>query len=194
MAPSEGKSPRPGAELALWLLPVVVMAAAALTVRAALVKSSGPSEPPPGQWKAEHLRPEHWGLPTLPGAYDFHSLEGPPPNGSAAYRLRSGTAASAARFYRRHLVAAGWKIVQELEQVYPLPEGAPGPTGKGQSPGRRLIAVDRAGDRLLIANFVTRPDPTAALDVALGISRLSESPFRNSSRLFPQTDSRPECR
>lgn len=184
-ATNEGQTPRLRLDFILWLLPLVVMAVVGVALRGAIGKAPGSASPDSGaegpSLRLGRLRPDHWGLPTLPGAYDFRSSEGLYPMGSASYRLPSGTAVTAAEFYRRELTAAGWEVIDLHAHTYPLPEGVRAPSGAGQASGRRLIAAHRGKNWLIIANFIERPSPGVAVDVSMGISRLSESPFRDGS-------------
>jgi hypothetical protein len=133
--------------------------------------------PPPEEKKADepglapvHDRkpPSHFGFPTYPGAFEFHSLEAGKEHGSTSYRLKRGTAAGVAAFYRRKLEGMRWR----LEGQSPIAE-QPGGASNPQVPrvtGFRQVWTREGESRRLSVLALDFPQRTSAVQVSLSWS------------------------
>jgi len=168
----------------LVLVPVAALVAGLLAYRAWTALPTAPPTPPapaaPGApWQAVDDRLDRWGLPAAPGAERWVVRAGDFPEGSATYRLRTGTSAAVAAFYRRALTERGWKLLGETPSVrHPIEDGT-APGGVRYVRAWRLIAAHEEKDVLLVASFIEQPFPNVAVEVAIGFSRYSTSGFRD---------------
>lgn len=173
----------------LVLVPVVALVVGLLAYRAWTALPPAPPAPsaPRGRpWRAVDDRLERWGLPAAPGAERWVVRAGDFPEGSAAYRLPTGTSAGIAAFYRRALAKRGWKLLGETPAVRHPIEDSTAPGGVRYVRAWRLIAAQEEKDVLLVASFIEQPFPNVAVEVAMGFSRYSTSGFRDRASSPPR--------
>jgi hypothetical protein len=103
----------------------------------------------PAGAKSGRKKPEQFGLPSYPGAFDFRSTESDPKNGSAAFSIRKGTAADIARFYIAALGKQGGEFRGRGNTVLQPGTAANSPVLKGVR--ARWLTRDRHGELILLA-------------------------------------------
>ena len=88
--------------------------------------------------------PAAFGLPVYPGSFQFNSMGPGKESGSAAFRVKKGTAVDVVRFYVEKLGEKGWEFESRQELTLPTPGGQ----GKGL-PGIRAAWTSADGKREL---------------------------------------------
>jgi hypothetical protein len=98
-------------------------------------------------------RPEAYGLPSFPTAFDFQSMDTGKQSGSTAFVIKKGTAAEVVRFYVEKLGALGWQYEwKRSANVSPGGEGQ-----KVRMKGSRVRWIKRNERRQL--TLLTLDDP-----------------------------------
>jgi hypothetical protein len=141
-----------------WVLWTLGSLAAAAVLAGGLMTLRALDAPPPAEESQQGVlesrvrgpkqgrkKPEEFGLPSYPGAFDHISTEVNASSGSAAFSVRKGTPDAIARFYIRELGAKGWQFRERKPTSMD-------PDGEGKAPGVKGLRaqwVSPEGDREL---------------------------------------------
>jgi len=120
----------------------------------------------------DRKRPSDYGLPTYPGAFEFHSVTAGLEQGSTAFSVRRGTAREVAAYYRKKLPGLGWEF--QAEQTATERPGNPGDPKARTARGLRQIWVRREPREQLQLLALDLPQKDSTAQVVLGWAALAE--------------------
>lgn len=125
---------------------------------------------PPPTAKAGRFGPGRFGLPELPGAFRFTSRDFGGGTGSSAFRVKTGTAEDAVRYYITRFGELGYELLWQ-RSTSTQPGGAPAAAALR---GKRVrwVSPDRARQVTLLA--LDDPQPTHRVQAVLSWSPVQQ--------------------